>query len=253
MLQNLGYKVDVVSDGEEAVRAAATTSYEAILMDCQMPVLDGYEATGEIRLLQQGSRRTPVIAVTASAMQSDQKRCEAAGMDDYLSKPLALKSLSAVLARWARPDAIDPTNGSGGALDDEVDKDVDVLVQNSGPVSETGAVLDAQVVARLERLGEASGENLLGQLATLFLAEADARIVALHQALADHDATAVRSSAHTLSGASANLGATDLARLCANLATDGAAGDLDDGGAKVEAVEAELQRVRCALDLQIVT
>ena len=107
--------------------------------------------------------------------------------------------------------------------------------------------LDAQVVGRLERLGQAAGEDLMGQLATLFLADADVSVVALREALAGDDAAAVVRSAHTLSGASANLGATQLARLCATLATDGAAGDLVGGGALLEAVEAELGRVRSAL------
>jgi two-component system, sensor histidine kinase and response regulator len=222
MLENLGYRVDVVADGAEAVKAAALTPYQAILLDCQMPVLDGYQATSEIRRQQDGSRRTPIIAVTASAMESDQQRCLAAGMDDYLAKPLSLKALAAVLARWA----------AGGA---------------------TPPVLDSQVVGRLEKLGEAAGKDLMGQLATLFLADADVRVAALRQALATDDAAAVVRSAHTLSGASANLGATDLARMCAAMATESTAGDLSGGGARLEAVEAELGRVRSALHSPIAT
>ncbi len=101
MLEHLGFNVDVVDDGAQAVQATTSTQYQAILMDCQMPVLDGYEATGEIRRQQGVSTRIPIIAVTASAMKSDQQRCLAAGMDDYLPKPLTLKALSAVLDRWA--------------------------------------------------------------------------------------------------------------------------------------------------------
>ena len=97
--------MDVVVDGAEAVRAATQTSYQAVLMDCQMPVLDGYQATEQTRRLEGGTRRTPIIAVTASAMKSDEQRCLAAGMDDYLSKPLSLKTLATVLARWAPGDS----------------------------------------------------------------------------------------------------------------------------------------------------
>ncbi len=103
MLEHLGFLVDVVEDGAEAVRAAHLTSYRAILMDCQMPVLDGYQATTEIRSQQGEHPRVPIIAVTASAMKWDQERCLAAGMDDYVPKPLGLDALAAVLARWA-PD-----------------------------------------------------------------------------------------------------------------------------------------------------
>ncbi|MEA2704663.1 MAG: hypothetical protein QOD63_2608, partial [Actinomycetota bacterium] len=103
MLVNLGFAVDIAADGAEAVAAATTTRYRAILMDCQMPVMDGYQATGQIRSLPGESRRTPIVAVTASAMKSDVQRCLEAGMDDHLSKPLRLKALATVMARWA-PD-----------------------------------------------------------------------------------------------------------------------------------------------------
>ena len=101
MLVNLGFSVDVVADGAAAVAAATTTRYRAILMDCQMPVMDGYEATEQIRSLHLESSRIPIVAVTASAMQSDVQKCLDAGMDDYLSKPVRLKALAAVMARWA--------------------------------------------------------------------------------------------------------------------------------------------------------
>lgn len=242
MLENLGFRVDVVVDGAEAVRAVTLTPYRAILMDCQIPVLDGYRATREIRRLEGRSPRTPIIAVTASGTRADQERCLAAGMDDYLTKPLSLKSLASVLARWAP---------SGSNLAVAVDLPEATPAIEVGPAvvaGPTSPVLDAQVVGRLERLGKAAGEDLMGQLATMFLADADAWVVALREALAGDDAAAVLRSAHTLSGASANLGATDLARLCATLATDGAAGDLAGGEALLGEVEAELSRVRSALD-----
>jgi len=100
MLERLGFDVDVVADGAEAVKATTVRSYRAILMDCQMPVLDGYQATREIRRLPGASQSIPIIAVTASAMKSDRERCEAAGMDAYVTKPLSLKALADVLAQW---------------------------------------------------------------------------------------------------------------------------------------------------------
>jgi two-component system sensor histidine kinase/response regulator len=242
MLENLGFRIDVVADGAEAVKAATMTPYRAILMDCQIPVLDGYRATAEIRRLEGLSRRTPVIAVTASDSDLDQQRCLAAGMDDYLTKPLSLQALAHVLARWAPSglNATTPDDPSPGAVSATP---IDVV----RPAEIAGLALDAQVVGRLERLGKTAGEDLMGQLSILFLADADAAIVALREALAGDDADALIRSAHTLSGASANLGATDLARLCAALAMEGASGDLIGGGTQLEAVEAELGRVRFAL------
>ena len=99
MLEQLGFRVDVVADGAQAVKAANITRYDAILMDCQIPVLDGYRATAAIRLHAGASRNAPIVAVTASGVGSDRQRCLDAGMDDYLTKPLSLKVLAATLAR----------------------------------------------------------------------------------------------------------------------------------------------------------
>jgi HPt (histidine-containing phosphotransfer) domain-containing protein len=112
----------------------------------------------------------------------------------------------------------------------------------------TRQVLDPDIVGRLERLGEAAGEDLMGSLARLFRADAARRIAALHEALARGDAPAVDRFAHILSGASANVGAVELASLCGSFAAAGAAGDLTHGGAELRAIEAELERVRFALD-----
>ena len=239
MLEKLGFNVDVVANGAEALKAAALTPYQAILMDCQMPVLDGYHATSEIRRLRGKAGHTPIIAVTASAMKSDQERCLAAGMDDYLAKPLRLEALAGVLARWA-------PGGSDAASPG------DQLKPPPADASES-AGLDPEVLGRLARLDKSAGGDFMAQLAKLFLADADVRVHALREALAEDDADEVARTAHTLSGASANLGATDLARLCATLATDGAAGDLAGGVALLEAVEAELGRLRPALGSLILT
>jgi two-component system, sensor histidine kinase and response regulator len=217
MLAGLGYRTDVAANGFEALAAVGRNHYAAILMDCQMPVMDGYEATRKLREIEGPGRRTAVIAVTATAMATDRERCVAAGMDDYLVKPLSLRSLAAAMARWAPDTVIAPP-----ALDD-------------------------QIVERLERLGDDAGEDLMGQLSTLFEADADARVLVMRGALAGEDPATIASSAHTLSGASANVGASALAGLCATLEADSAAGDLTEAGAQIDALEAELGRVHLAL------
>jgi CheY-like chemotaxis protein/HPt (histidine-containing phosphotransfer) domain-containing protein len=241
MLENLGFRVDVAADGVEAVRAAMATSYQAILMDGQMPVLDGYQATNEIRRLQGAAQHTPIIAVTGSTMKSDQQRCLAAGMDDYLAKPLNLHDLRDVLTRWASAESDPNNNGDPSEPPPPIHVGLDHLSDPDRPV------LDAAIIGRLERLGESTGDDLLGQLSTLFLSDAEVRVVALREAIARADAAAVVRSAHTLSGASANLGATALARLCATLAADSAVGDLGGSEALLVALEDELARVRSAL------
>jgi two-component system sensor histidine kinase/response regulator len=245
MLEHLGFDVDVVSDGTDAVRAAILTQYRAILMDCQLPGLDGYQATGEIRRLEGAWRHVPIIAVTASATESDRQRCLAAGMDDYLAKPLSLHTLATLLARWA------PV-GSLAAVADVAALAAEVATAGPAPIADPApAVLDAHVVGRLERLGVMSGQDLVAQLATLFLADADVRLGALRQALSDSNTAAVVRSAHALIGSSANVGATDLARLCATLATDSAASDPVSSRALFSGIEVELERVRTALGLLV--
>jgi len=100
LLAERGCRVDTVSNGEEAVAAVAAGDYDLVLMDCQMPVMDGYEATTRIREMEAGGRRTPIIAMTASVMRSDSEHCIAAGMDDFLGKPLDPDRMQEMLARW---------------------------------------------------------------------------------------------------------------------------------------------------------
>jgi HPt (histidine-containing phosphotransfer) domain-containing protein len=172
--------------------------------------------------------------MTAGARQEDKDHCVAVGMDSYLVKPVNKDALLATLARFV------PIAADGDS--------VAPLDQPPGPDSTAVAsVLDSEVVGRLDRLGEAAGEDLIGQLAVLFLVDADSQIQILRRAVAGGDAAAVVQSAHSFKGASTNLGATDLARLCAALEAGGVACDLGGAGALIDAVEAELGLVNSAL------
>jgi PAS domain S-box-containing protein len=188
-LQRLGYTVDVVSDGAEALAALDRGSYDAVLMDCQMPVMDGFAATRELRLREGTGPRTAVIALTASAMASDRERCLLAGMDDYLSKPIRAEDLEVVLGRW---------------------------LINAGDQP-----LDPAVLAGLRELGAGVVQEVLA----LYLLDADQRLTALRAAT---DTGTALAAAHALKGGSGDVGATRVQTLAAELETRARAGRLPD-------------------------
>jgi CheY-like chemotaxis protein len=126
ILEKMGHRVDVASNGVEAVAAVSNQDYDAVLMDCQMPEMDGFEATAAIRRQESAGHRMPIIAMTAAAMAGDEEKCIAAGMDAYVSKPVNVDALKATLARWiadngsASAGSPDPGPAEGAAPADAV-------------------------------------------------------------------------------------------------------------------------------------
>ena len=118
VLERCGYRAHVVNDGREALQALSSQRYDAVLMDCQMPDIDGYEATRELRRREDGGRRTPVIAMTAHAMIGDRERCLEAGMDDYIAKPVRSQLLAEVLGRWIDAKGAVPGSPNGAPARD---------------------------------------------------------------------------------------------------------------------------------------
>ncbi|MBV9412421.1 MAG: response regulator, partial [Acidimicrobiia bacterium] len=178
MLERLGFVVDVAANGREAVDAVAARSYGAVLMDCQMPEMDGYEATAEIRRREPGGTHVPIIAMTASAMSGDEERALAAGMDGYVTKPVKFGELSRILKHWVR----------------EVD-DAD---------DEANRVLDPAMIADLQHL-RASRHLEIDDIVAGYLAGASPKLDAIASAVAAADADAAGRIAHELAGSSATL------------------------------------------------
>jgi signal transduction histidine kinase/CheY-like chemotaxis protein/HPt (histidine-containing phosphotransfer) domain-containing protein len=238
MLEKLGYRADVAGNGLEAVEAVGRIPYAAVLMDCHMPEMDGYEATAEIRRRERegDARRTPVIAMTAGAMDDDRERCRAAGMDDFVAKPVVLEVLGAALARWVPrvPGPSDePAQGSPGA---------------DGPVEAIpldGPSLDRDRLDTL--LGLGGGREGLAQIVDLFLREVPGRLAALTEAIGAGNAPALEFAAHKLKGGSAMLGAIRLAQLCDQLEIAGSVGSVAGTAALLAEVRLELGRVRTML------
>ncbi|MDP9401184.1 MAG: ATP-binding protein, partial [Actinomycetota bacterium] len=198
MLAKRGYAVDVAGDGVEAVEAVGRKRYAAVLMDCQMPRMDGYEATREIRRRESPRARVPVIAMTSSTMQGDREARLDAGMDDYLAKPLTGAALDAVVRRWI------------ALFDPGVEEDLD-----------RGA-LDAV----LPEAGDEDDRALARELCLLFCEEAERGLAAVDAALETGDAEAMHRAAHALKGTSATLGAARVQALAAELLALARTGDL---------------------------
>jgi PAS domain S-box-containing protein len=197
-LAALGYVADLVEDGLQALETCARTPYDVILMDCQMPRMDGYEATRRIREREQAgpamSRRgrINIIAMTAHAMHGDREKCIEAGMDEYLTKPLLLDELETVLEQvGVRCNSYEPMGGVN-------------------PDPETSQRLNQQTLDRIGALGSAS---LVGEIVELYLGEAPGLLGQLRQAQEAGDRPALERAAHTLKGSSNNVGADRLANL----------------------------------------
>ncbi len=235
MLEKFGYRADVVADGQEAVEALFLVPYAAVLMDVQMPEMDGYEATAEIRRRERedpNGRRTPIIAMTANAMQGAREKALYAGMDDYVSKPVKPEELDAALERWIpRSDeetlaSEEATDGAGASPDDTTDP------------------LDRRVIEGLFELG---GPELVAELSDLFLEDVPPRLEALREAIGSGDAPSVGQVAHALKGSSGNMGATRMASICAELEEVGVSEDLTKAPKLLDQLEAEFSRVHPAL------
>jgi two-component system sensor histidine kinase/response regulator len=235
ILEHLGCTFDVVGNGRLAVAALTARSYDAVLMDCQMPEMDGYEATAAIRELEGSERRTPVIAMTAGAMQGDRDACMNAGMDDYLTKPIRPDSLETALLRWVPTAMRGPARRSDNAE-----------AEAALPVVDVPAPLDPDRVETLRALDDGDGK-LLGELATQFLAQAVEARTALLAAADNRDTSVLVRTSHLVKGAAANIGATGLAAVCAGLERCADDSDLDAVPALLRRFDEELDRVRAAL------
>ncbi|MCP4409336.1 MAG: response regulator, partial [Gammaproteobacteria bacterium] len=239
MLELMGCQVDLAENGQEALAALSQKDYDLVFMDCQMPEMDGFEATREIRRREQDTktnRPITIIALTANAMQGDRERCLAAGMDDFVSKPFALEQLRSVLQRWLQtPYPAKDAMVEGGAEDK--------ATQIMGKTTLDKVALDN--IRRLQRPGK---PDILQKVIGYYMDSAPRLLENLHESLARKDADALRMAAHSLKSSSANLGAKALAGDCLELETmarnnqlDGAAGILCRLETNFEQIRAELE------------
>jgi PAS domain S-box-containing protein len=242
MLGRLGYSVELAATGAAAIEAARETAYDVILMDLQLPGLDGMEATARIRAGETPDRRAVIVALTANATSEDRARCLAADMDDYLPKPVRLATMRAMLERWlgpANPRVVTPVVVPALAADDTpaADRPADVL--------SASGLLDHGALDDLGALGDGVGE-ILGSVWDLFLADAKQRVAAMRDAVLRGDYDELARESHTLKGSALSAGAVTVGQLAADLCARTRSGDLGGASAAVEELERVLSQTEAA-------
>ncbi|MGQ4647051.1 response regulator [Lyngbya aestuarii] len=211
-LQTLGYEAECVANGSEALELLEKQDYDLVLMDCQMPVMDGYSAIQELRRRERNQEHTVVIALTANAMLADRQKCLGAGMDDYLSKPLEQGDLARVIRRWTTQGSVSNTNQA--KLEQITPQEQLPNVEKEAiPQHETSPLIDFERLQRISRGKVARQQKLL----EIFLNSAAQDAIALEEAILKLDYAQVAYYAHRLKGSSANVGIPPLLALAKKL------------------------------------
>jgi CheY-like chemotaxis protein len=212
-LKSLGYAAEVVSNGLEAVNALKKSQYDVVLMDCQMPEMDGFEATAAIRRHEIGAWQTKIIAMTAHAMEGEREKCLAAGMDDYISKPVKIETLGEMLKKWISPG----NTKKNGAKPDSASEIISKIKAYDS--------VDVSMLDSFRDLQQPNEPDLVTELIDLFLEDADKQITLLKQE-DGIETLAIKHQAHRLKGSSGNVGASQIAALCGQLEENAADSDI---------------------------
>lgn len=229
LLQRLGLKVKITSNGREAVEAVSNQKFDLILMDCHMPVMDGFEATVAIREIEARTNAySPIIAVTALAMSGDRERCIAAGMDDYLSKPIDIDLLKAKVAHWLRTEVVFESQKQRRK----------VLRPNSALTLVKSAPLD---MAELEEFYE---PEQLTDMMEMFLNDTQDMLGKVQKHMDEKNSKLVAALAHEIKASCASIGAKNLARLCLYLEQTACRHDWIEAEETATSIEREFSSLR---------
>ena len=251
MLARLGLECELAGDGAQALARVQERAFDLVLMDCQMPVMDGFEATARIRRLPGGrGARLPIVALTANTMQGDEQRCLDAGMDAFLAKPYRMAELGAMLARWldvpahgAPADGVQPLAAPAHVPQPARAAQVPQLPQPAQPSQRVEPpAINRAVLETLRELDESGGLGLAHELFGVFLQTAERGLGQVQAALALGDAPALGQAAHALKSSAANVGAERLAGCYRELEAMARAGRIDAARAAFGQVLLEHQR-----------
>jgi CheY-like chemotaxis protein len=253
LLQQMGYRADMAGNGVEALEALGKQPYDLIFMDVMMPEMGGLEATAAIRERQQRREQHPnyktpivIVAMTASAMQGDRERCIAAGMDDYIAKPVRLEDVRAIVERWgataARSETVAATARANGSAAEHAQESPNSV-----------APVEADVPVDMDRLMDFTDGNpdSLRELVTLYLTQTAAQLEQLAAVKEAADAPAIRRLAHSCAGASATCGIRRMVPLLRDLERQSAEGQLSNAPQLCEEIAREFERVRIFLEAQL--
>ena len=244
LLERMGYRADVTANGLEVLEALQRQSYDVILMDVQMPEMDGLEASRAIHEGWTAEQRPHIVAMTANAMQGDREECLDAGMDDYLTKPIQIKALQAALERtgwWAKKRTL-PLEEPG---------EIALLTGDAESEVQAAPALDPAVLSELRQFTKEGEPDIVQELAEAFQFETPPLLEALHQAIVEGQPKQLKRVAHNLRGSSNNLGARTMAALSAELEVIGKNGTVERAAELVTHLEQEYQRVCQALAAEI--
>ena len=245
MLTHLGCTADVVGDGCLALQELDKKSYDLILMDCQMPNIDGFEATRIIREREQrvsnngSAPHIPIIALTANAMDGARDECLAAGMDDYLAKPVSLTQLQNILKTWLGKQ-IKKTK-----THDKVHHDAASMLDSNiiQPAADDNGPIDKSALDRIKAVQQPGMPDLVEKIINLYLTDAQSLCNNIHEAVGNNDPRALSRAAHSLKSSSANVGAVKLADLCKRLEMLGKSNTIDKAQDIVSQMDSEYKRV----------
>ncbi|MBX3615890.1 response regulator [Nitrosomonas sp.] len=233
MLAKLGMTATIANDGKEAIDLISKNKYDIILMDCQMPVMDGLEATS---LIRKQFCDIPIIALTANATEDDRTLCINAGMNDFLSKPYSIEQLQQKITTWLPQEKLDTTN----TLETRsIEKQDEISAMST---------LNFTRLDQIRELDPSGGDSLLHKILQAFLESAECNIRQLEQAIADNDVESLRQSAHALKSSSGNIGADDLSAIFKQMEADARAGELAHAKTLLDNMKQQYQSVTAEIN-----
>jgi CheY-like chemotaxis protein/HPt (histidine-containing phosphotransfer) domain-containing protein len=217
---------DVVDNGRHALEALTRSHYDIVFMDCQMPELDGYEATRDLRAIEGDEHHTWIIAMTANSLEGDREKCLNAGMDDYVSKPVKPEILLAAIRRHVDLRRDEP--GSGEVIVD--------------------GIIDSGILSGFREMENEGEDNILGKLIDVFIENSPRVIKEARGALSNRMSPHLERAAHTLKGSCSNFGAERMRVACERLEHSAKKGDLESAAGLIKEIENEFELVRLALE-----